>query len=461
MLRSLIIVAAVVLLLSVIGVVLSRRWSTTAWSSRVLLLVCGPIDGVLSMLMLNWLGASALTAAVGGLLLGIMSMLFVQPMLLPQRLLVWRLARENMLRRKRQSVLMISGLIIASAIITSSMVVGDSLDKTVGLEVQAAWGETDLLISGRNPTTGVSVAFDEDLGERFWDALTGDAVLSSGLEGRQFGVASSVSLSAENGLAEPSISMFARNASVDDAAVWAAISPSSNLRYSDLVAVNRGAETPSVVLNSVAAETLEVGQGDVLEVGAFVTRDGERVRTTTDVAVFAVVANEGQGAMAGTRSPAVFTDLLTAQSILGMDGELNQVSLAFDDALDESELRRLAQRVEEVMNDVMTAEDAGTVWTVDEGTSSLTISSTLDLQRVSGEDVAALRENRSTLYPSASLLEVLQVPLIDVVHNGSSLLTLADGTVSELRAAPEAVWHVSPSGLGFERLDTGTRGFGR
>ena len=197
--------------------------------------------------------------------------------------------------------------------------------------------------------------------------------------------------------------MFARNASVDDAAVWAAISPSSNLRYSDLVAVNRGAETPSVVLNSVAAETLEVGQGDVLEVGAFRPRR-ERVRTTTDVAVFAVVANEGQGAMAGTRSPAVFTDLLTAQSILGMDGELNQVSLAFDDALDESELRRLAQRAEEVMNDVMTAEDAGTVWTVDEGTSSLTISSTLDLQRVSGEDVAALRENRSTLYrPQASL----------------------------------------------------------
>ena len=27
--------------------------------------------------------------------------------------------------------------------------------------------------------------------------------------------------------------------------------------------------------------------------------------------------------------------------------------------------------------------------------------------------------------------------------------------MSELRAAPEAVWHVSPSGLGFERLDTG------
>ena len=161
--------------------------------------------------------------------------------------------------------------------------------------------------------------------------------------------------------------------------------------------------------------------------------------------------------MAGTRSPAVFTDLLTAQSILGMDGELNQVSLAFDDALDESELRRLAQRVEEVMNDVMTAEDAGTVWTVDEGTSSLTISSTLDLQRVSGEDVAALRENRSTLYPSASLLEVLQVPLIDVVHNGSSLLTLADGTVSELRAAPKPSGTCRPADWGLNGWTPGTR----
>jgi hypothetical protein len=127
-LLSLVIVTAAVALLSVVGVALSGRWSSTSWSKRLVLIVCGPIDGALSALLLHWLGASALTATVGGLLLGLMSMLFVQPMLLPQRLLVWRLARENMLRRKRQSALMIAGLVIASAIITSSLVVGDSLD---------------------------------------------------------------------------------------------------------------------------------------------------------------------------------------------------------------------------------------------------------------------------------------------------------------------------------------------
>ena len=454
MLLSLIIVAATLALLSVVSVALSGRWSSTSWSKRAVLLMCGPIDGVLSVLFLHWLGAATLTATVGGLLLGLMSMLFVQPVLLPQRLLVWRLARENMLRRKRQSALMIAGLVIASAIITSSMVVGDSLDRTVGLEVQAAWGETDVLVSGISPTTGVSVAFEEDLGERFWDAIMDDDVLSTQLDGRQFGVASTVSLSADNGLAEPSIALFARNATVDNAGVWAPLSPTTGLRYSDLVAINQDSETPAVVLNSVAAETLEVSEGDELDVGAFVTRDGERVRTTTQVVVHAVIANQGQGAMAGTRSPAVFTDLSTAQSMLGMEGQLNRCSLAFDNQLNDREVREAVQRVNDAMDAVMTAEDVGVVWTVDEGTSSLTVSSTLDLQRVSGEDVVALRENRSVLYPSANLLEVLQVPLIDAVHNGSSLLTLADGSISELRSAPQSVWHVGPNGLGFERLDT-------
>ena len=117
------------------------------WSTRILLLVSGAVDGVVGTALLAWFGLSTATAVAGGFLLGTLSMMFVQPLLLSQRLLVWRLAKENMVRRKRQSALMIAGLVIASAIITSSLVVGDSLDATVGREVQAAYGETDVLIS--------------------------------------------------------------------------------------------------------------------------------------------------------------------------------------------------------------------------------------------------------------------------------------------------------------------------
>ena len=154
---------------------------------------------MLGLALLSWLGLSAVTAVAGGFLLGTLSMMFVQPLLLPQRLLVWRLARENMVRRKRQSALMLAGLIIASAIITSSLVVGDSLDATVGREVQAAYGETDVLIAGFDPMTGVAVAFDEDIGVRYWSSLQQNSGLADDLRGRQFGLTSSVSLSADSG----------------------------------------------------------------------------------------------------------------------------------------------------------------------------------------------------------------------------------------------------------------------
>ncbi len=160
---------------------------------------------------------------------------------------------------------MLAGLIIASAIITSSLVVGDSLDATVGREVQAAYGETDVLIAGFDPMTGVAVAFDEGIGARYWASLQQNTELADDLRGRQFGLTSSVSLSADSGLAEPSVSLFAHNATIDGESVWQALDPANAYRFSDIAAANEVRSTPGVAINAVAAEALEVGVGDALE----------------------------------------------------------------------------------------------------------------------------------------------------------------------------------------------------
>ena len=146
MFLSMMLVGGLVLVCSIISIVLSARWSSLRWSSRLLLLFGGPIDGVLGYALLSWLGLSAANAVAGGLLLGLLSMMFCNQCSFRSRLLVWQLARENIRRRRRQSALMMAGLIIASAIITSSLVVGDSLDETVSQEVSAAWGATDILL---------------------------------------------------------------------------------------------------------------------------------------------------------------------------------------------------------------------------------------------------------------------------------------------------------------------------
>ena len=449
-----VLVASVLLAMSTTGVVLSGRWGEASWSTRILLLVCGAVDGVVGLALLAWFGLSTATAVAGGFLLGTMSMMFVQPLLLSQRLLVWRLAKENMTRRKRQSALMIAGLVIASAIITSSLVVGDSLDATVGREVQAAYGETDVLISGFDPMTGVAVVMEDEVAVRYWTSLQEHPRLSDDLLGRQYGLTSSVSLAAVTGLAEPSVSLFAHNASVDAEGPWEPLDPSSGYRFADIAFSNTARSTPGIAINAATAEALEVSEGDVLELGAFITEDNQRVRVTHDVEVLTVVPNEGQGAMAGTRSPAAFLDLTTAQTLLSMEGKLTRIALAFKPTVADEDVRNHLEVLETVLDDVMTSEDVGLVWTADEATSSLTLSSSVGLQRLNGEDVAALRENRTDLYPQATLLEVLQVPLIDLQVDGEPLLTLADTTVDRLVVAEDAVWHATANGLGFERTSS-------
>ncbi len=90
-----VLVASALLAMSTVSVYLSGRWGEASWSTRLLLLVSGSVDGTLGLALLSWLGLSSATAVAGGFLIGTLSMMFVQPLLLPQRLLVWRLARKT------------------------------------------------------------------------------------------------------------------------------------------------------------------------------------------------------------------------------------------------------------------------------------------------------------------------------------------------------------------------------
>ena len=76
-------VVGVVLALSIVGLLLSSRTRDLSWPNRLLLVLTGPADAAISVVVLDWLGLASLTVLMGGLLLGIMSMLFVQPLVLP------------------------------------------------------------------------------------------------------------------------------------------------------------------------------------------------------------------------------------------------------------------------------------------------------------------------------------------------------------------------------------------
>ena len=147
------------------------------------------VDAALAFGLLSWCSVEGATRFVGSFSFGIVSMIFIQPLLVPQRLVVWRLARETVLRRKRQAALLMLGLVIASAIITSSLVVGDSLDATVQYEIEGAWGETDITISGLDLSTGERVTISENVANDVWSRIQVDDKLDRALLGQQQGLA--------------------------------------------------------------------------------------------------------------------------------------------------------------------------------------------------------------------------------------------------------------------------------
>ncbi|NCG42261.1 MAG: hypothetical protein GWO84_01815 [Euryarchaeota archaeon] len=404
-------------MISVYG--LGRR-KQLGWA-KISLLIFGPIvDALLVFFLLNWLQLSTINQWVGALSVALLSHVLIQPLLVPQRLVVWRLASQNVLRRKRQAALLLAGLVIASAIITSSLVVGDSLDETVRWEVEVAYDETDLMISGFDLYTGAKVEFSQQIAEDIWQEINTTESLKDKIEGRQYGYSTSVSASSQNGNSNANLAWFARNATVDSEMIWSDIGD-KGLRFSHLYEqnINFDETQPSsqayIAVDTVFAEELEVDVGDLVEVDWFVNEDGKRVRQEGTFQILEIVKNVGQGARGGTRTATMFTDLATSQTLHSLDNKINNVAFSLDDSLTSREqIDPLLEQVEEIINKHIKSSDVGLELTIEESSGALTISSTAGLGRVNGEDVSAFRENLTALSPDSVMMEILQVPLIDV-----------------------------------------------
>ena len=419
----------------------------------IALLILGPVvDGIIAFLILRWLTIDGLTLWAGALSFALISHVLIQPLLVPQRLVVWRLAKENVLRRKRQAALLLAGLVIASAIITSSLVVGDSLDATVRYEIEASWGETDVTLSGFDMSTGERVTFSENVANNLWDEIQLDDSLRVDVKGQQQGIISGASIKSPSGKSLPTVTWASMNSSIDSQAVWPNLGSSANgIRYIDIEEQNTISDQTQIVVNEVLSNELDLSVGDTVELGWYVSTDEGRKRVEGNATIFEVVENEGMANLAGTKSPAMFTDLSTAQELQRFDSKLNTVYYALSgDVDDEETIEPVIEQLGIFLNQTLTAEDVGFSLDYEDQSSSLSLSTNKGLGRLQGEDVVALRENLSSIIPNSSLMEVLQIPLIEIDYNNEQLLTLSSSTVTDIKQGKSALWHVSDSGFGFQ-----------
>ena len=268
----LLLLLALLLLVGALGAAYGLRNECTR-GAQSLIVITPLADGILTYFILLWLGFTTMNGFVGGLMFGYLSLLGIQAIVSPRRLLAFRLSWQQLTRKKRQAALLIAGLMIGSAIISSSLIVGDSLDQTVREEVEAAWGDTDVLISGFDATSGQVIEMPQSLVSNLRDA---------GLENIDYvqaGRVVSTSVVTAQELADPSVAWFALEHH-DDVRIG---SKEQGLTWFELEEVNRFSSSPQIVVNQVFADELEVDVGEEIQLGWYVRNQNgiERVEESS------------------------------------------------------------------------------------------------------------------------------------------------------------------------------------
>jgi len=400
--------------------------ATSAWILRkdvakfwqTILLYIGPIiDAWLVWFLLDWFEMGFFSTWGCTISAGIISSMLLQPIFSPRRLVVFRLSWQQVRRRPRQAALMMAGLLVASSIITSSLVVGDSLDETLSKEVEAVYGETDLLIFQMDSRTGFSFDLDFNLTTTF-----GQTLMESGLADKwSHGLDTTATLSRSDGLALPSAAWYAYEG-------W-----------------------EGVAVNQVAADELELSKGDILEVSSFsYSDDAELVRTSHNLTITSVISMDGRGSMGGTKSPGLFTSLELSQQLQSKSWKVNMMRISL---ADERVASQSISDVESILDELIDAESAG--FEVNTDGDSMSISNSNGLGRLDSTFMESWNENKTELLGQGTTMEVLQVPLVQI-EQGDKVLSLPDDRIDEILVTEEGDWYVSGGAVSFQKQRGGS-----
>jgi putative ABC transport system permease protein len=226
-----------------------------------------------------------------------------------------RMASRNAVRRRARSALIVGGLMLATAIIGSSLVTGDTMGRTIRSSVLRSLGQTDetVVVAGADldPTLQVDAVaavdyFDEDAVETVRDAVARSPLV----DGVAPAVIEPVAVQDRSSRqSEPRVTLFGSD-------------PGSLAGFDDIT----GPEGRSLRLTDLAPEEVFLNEDGAGELGA---NPGDQLvvfggTAPLELVVRDVVTFRG----AGSDGPALLAPLGRAQRIVGEEGRISHVLLS-------------------------------------------------------------------------------------------------------------------------------------
>lgn len=415
---------------------------TTVLVATIFLVITGADASSYDDLGYGWYA----TALALGLLAAIISVQVVEVGFSSRAKALANMGLRNLKRRKRNTALVIAGLLVGSAIITSSLVVGDSLDATLRAEFSESLDQTDILINGydlyNNP-----VWMNESRMETFVDTLYNN----SDIDAVSLGIITYVGLKSDihKTVEARSGQWVAMDPDYQNQGAWSPFGGEDGPRYSDL-------EPGYAYLSEQGANKLKIRVGEPVEVSwTDFSITGETTRKTTNFTISEIVPTKASGYENGGE-PTIYTTLLDAQEALGRQGEVNRATVsALGGVFDAQEAEnRVLPFINQSLEEAIIGEDIGIeIATVPEDFSLAVQRSTGD-GLLSGEEVSSLRENITDFSSELSTSELLMAPALRISSGGQNLSGLIASEITDIDSDEIADWYATPAGLSVQVRET-------
>ena len=334
------------------------------------------------------------------------------------------LARHNLVRRKRNTALVVIGLLVGSAIVTSSLVIGDSLDATMEEQFIAPLGDTDYYIKGNDKTTGLWTEWNQSRANDISDEL----LSWPEVEGVRPGMQISASVQFE-GLGEPMATWYAFDGNYSNIGGFRPIGGDDGIRYMEIAEGN-------VVINEELSDSISATIGDSLEIH-WVDVDLEEglVRSVTNLTVQYIVPDINTGHR-NSRQPLLFTSLSQAQEITEKEDIVSHIGISVKGDGNEA----LRDEIKETVNEHLIAEDAGFTIETDSESGLIAVARTTGIGQLRENEVHNLTTLVNESQFTIDSVELLQFPLYNIAQQWYNVSGLASSSISSIEQTDGWDW---------------------
>ena len=277
----------------------------------------------------------------------------------PRIRMLAKLSMRDTRKRKTSSALLFCGLMLASAVVSSALIVGDSFDATLEDRLVASLGETDWLVGGTDPLTSNPLLMNQTRVMAALDnLLEHEEIDGIGVELHQ----RVTGITSDGSKVNPNVVWFSPDVNLRTSGPWAEPQGEPPISWSQL-GVGSDDEMERAIVNQALANSLGLENGDLFSVSWSEVVDNKTIRKSHNFSIQSVVSSIGLG-WENANQPLIITTLERAQLIQNKNGLVSRAVISgIGDVFQGYLVPDIKIKIENSFSEEMTASDAGFKWT--------------------------------------------------------------------------------------------------